>query len=377
MLLPRQAIAEIDLSAMAFNLSQIKSLLKLQTKIMPIIKANAYGHGAVAVARKLEEIGIEIFGVSCLYEVIELRNAKIKAQIVNVDPTMIGDVAAVFEYNYQPTVFSLDIAEKLSQMAVKLKKIARIHIKIDTGMNRIGIDSEHAIELILAITKLPNIQIEGLFTHFANADNINSDFTKIQLEKFEKILRELENLQIKIPLIHAANSAGILFWPNSHFNMVRLGISLYGYSPSDDITKLPIKLKPVLSLKAYISHIKKVPAGKSISYGEKFITKKESTIITLPIGYGDGLRRSLQNCGEVLVAGKRAPIVGVICMDQIMVDASEINGLKVGDEAVLIGKQGDDQILGLEIAKRYDTIIYEVLATLASRVTRVYLDNIS
>ncbi len=371
---PRHTIAEINLGALASNLSQIKSLLNPQTKIMPIIKANAYGHGAVAVARKLEEIGVEMLGVACLYEVIELRNAGVKCQIVNVDPTMIGDVAAVFEYDYQPTVFSLDIAAQLSQMAVKLKKIARIHIKVDTGMNRVGVDSGHGVELILAIKKLPNIEIEGLFTHFANADNPNSDFTKIQLEKFEKILRELENMQIKIPLIHAANSAGILFWPSSHFNLVRLGVSLYGYSPNDDGAKLPIELKPVLSLKTYISHIKKVAAGESISYGRKFITQKESTIITLPIGYGDGLRRSPQNWGEVILAGKKAPIVGVVCMDQTMVDASEINDLQVGDEVVLIGRQGGEQISGLEIAKRCGTIVYEVLTGLMPRVTRVYVD---
>lgn len=367
---PRYAIAEIDLGALESNIAQIKTVLKASTKIMPIIKANAYGHGAVAVARKLQQIGIDILGVACVYEVIELRKAGITANIVNVDPTMLDDIDAVFEYNYRPTIFSLDIAQKISQKAVALNKIANIHIKVDTGMARVGVDYKNAAQLISQIAKLPNIKIEGLFTHFANADILDSNFTAIQLERFNNLLAQLKNLGIEIPLIHAANSAGILFWPNSHFNMVRLGLSMFGYSVEDE--NLPVKIKPILTLKAYISQIKKVPLNTPISYGGKFITKKESVIATLPIGYGDGYRRGLGGIQEVLIAGKRAKIIGIICMDQMMVDVTNLDNVRLGDEAILIGKQGDEEITAHEIAKNLNTISYEILSGLAPRVTRLY-----
>lgn len=369
MFYPRHTVAEIDLEAIASNLAQIKSLLQAETKIMPIIKANAYGHGAVMIARALENMGIDMFGVSCVYEVIELRNAGIKSIIVNVDPTMLDDVEAVFEYDYQPTVFSLEVAQKISQIAAQKNKIAKIHLKVDTGMNRAGIGFEDAVDLVRKIKTLPNIEIVGLFTHFANADDLNSDYTTLQLARFENVLQQLQNLHIKIPFIHAANSAGILFWPKSHFNLVRLGIALYGYSPDAKISE---KLKPILTLKSYISHIKKLKSGEAISYGGKFVTKKDSLIATIPIGYADGFRRSPQNWQEVLVQGKRCAIVGTICMDQTMIDVSEINGLQVGDEVVLIGKQGDAKITADEIAQKCGTISYEILSGLALRITRVY-----
>lgn len=366
---PRHTIAEIDLRALEFNLSQIRSLLAAQVKIMPIIKANAYGHGAVVVARKLEELGVEIFGVSCVYEAMELRNAQIKSQIVNVDPTMIDDIAAIFEYDYQPTIFSLEIAQKISEIAKQKNKIVKIHIKVDTGMNRAGVAFTAAVELICAIKNLENIEIHGLFTHFANADDCASDYTALQLARFNAILAELKNLKIAIPLIHAANSAGILFWQESHFNLARLGLVMFGYLPNKNSS---LKLKPILSLKTYISCLKKVGANQPISYGGKFVTKKESLIATLPIGYADGFRRSPQNWGEVLIKGKRAPIVGAVCMDQTMIDVSEIDNLQVGDEVVLIGAQGQDAIWADEIAQKCGTISYEILSALAPRVTRVY-----
>ncbi len=369
----RKTIAEISLGALASNFSAIKSLLKPQTKFLASIKANAYGHGVVPLAQELVRLGVDAFGVSCVYEVIELRKAGIKLPILNMGPTFADEASAVGEYDYIPTVFSLDIAQKIS--AAANKKI-KIHIKVDSGMNRIGAACEDVLQLVRDIQKLPNIEIDGLFTHFADADTPSSGVTEIQLQKFNNLLQELREAQIKIPLIHAANSAGALFWPESHFDMVRVGKSLYGYSPSDDENlKLPVKLEPVMSIKSYISHVKKVPADTPISYGWTFRSKKESTIITLPIGYADGFRRAPQNFGEVLIGGEKCFVVGRVCMDQSMVDASPVQAPQVGDEVVIIGRQGDEKITARDVAKQIGTSAYEVLSGVAPRVVRVYKDS--
>ena len=226
---------------------------------------------------------------------------------------------------------------------------------------------------MLEVQKLPNINIQGLFTHFSDAEELESGFTEIQLKKFKNVLKDLQKLQIKIPIIHAAKSAGILFWPEAHFDMVRLGISAYGYSPADAGVKLPIKLQPIMSLKTYISHVKKVPINTPISYGRTFHTQKESSIATLPIGYADGFRRAPKNWGEVLVGGKKVPIVGRVCMDQSMVDTSAVDGARVGDEVVIIGKQGEEEISGQYAARCLGTSVYEVLTSVSARVTRVYV----
>jgi len=378
MFLPRKTVAEINLGALAHNLLQIKSLLKPSTKIMTVVKGNAYGHGAVPTAKELEKLGVEIFGVSCVYEVIELRLAGIKAAIINLGATFIDDIPAVFENDYIPTIFSLDVAEKLSQKAVELNKNISVHIKVETGMGRLGIDFEKAATLVDQVRKMPNINVQGIFTHLADADNPSSDFTKVQLQRFNKTLQDLSKLQIEIPLIHAANSAGILFWPESHFNMVRLGKAMYGNSPSDDESlKIPVNLKPLMSFKTYISNIQNVPANTSISYGRTFITQRESQIITLSVGYADGFRRAPKNFGEVLVKGKRVPIVGRVCMDQSMADATGIADLQIGDEVVIIGKQGLEEINVRNVARAIETSAYEVLTTIgaAARVTKIYLQK--
>lgn len=374
MLYPRKTVAQVDLKALAYNFAAIKSLLEPQTKLMTVVKANAYGHGAVSIAHELEKLGADILGVACVYEVVELRKSGIKLPIFNMGPTFINEAAAVFEYNYIPTIFSLDLAKRISEIGVKLNKTAQIHIKVNTGMNRLGVACEDAMQLIYDIEKLPNIKISGLYTHFADADASSLEVTKHQLQKFQNILQQLNEAKIKIPLIHASNSAGTLFWPNAQFSLVRVGMALYGYSPSDDEKlKLPIKLKPIMTLKTYISFVKKVPKNTPISYGLTFITKKESIIATLAIGYADGLRRAPYNCGEVLAGGKKAPILGRVCMDQTIIDVSEIAGLQIGDEIVIIGKQGDEEINAAQIAKRTKTSVYEVLTNVASRVERIYL----
>ncbi len=370
---PRKTVAEIDLRALAANFAAIKSLLKPQTKLTAVVKANAYGHGAVPIAQELERLGADMFGVACVYEVAELRNAKIKLPILNMGPTFIDEASAVFEYNYIPTVFSFDLAKKISEIGLSLNKKAQIHIKVNSGMNRLGVDLEDALQLILDIRKLPNIEISGLFTHFADADAPSSGVTEIQLQKFDEILQKLSDAKINIPLIHASNSAGVLFWRDVEFDMVRVGSALYGYSPSDDEKlKLPIKLQPVMALKTYVSFVKTSEANTPISYGWTFFTKKKSVIATLAIGYADGLRRSPYNCAQVLVGGKKAQIAGRVCMDQTIIDAGSID-VKVGDEVVIMGKQGDEEIDAWQVAKAIKTSVYEVLTSVASRVTRIYI----
>ena len=374
MFCPRKTVAEINLLALAHNFRAIKSLLAPQTKFLASIKANAYGHGAVRLAQELEHLGADMLGVACVYEAIELRKAGIKLPILNMAPTFADEAAAVIEYNFIATVFSFEIAKKISDAAVRQGKNAKIHIKVDTGMSRAGVVASDVVKLISDIKILPNLEIEGLFTHFADADAPSSDATEIQLQIFNKVLQDLKDAQIKIPLIHAANSAGSLLWPQSHFDMVRVGMALYGHSPSDDENlKLPVKLEPIMTLKTYISHIKIVPKNTAISYGGIFRTKKESVIATLASGYADGIRRAPQNWGEVLCCGKRVPIVGRICMDQMMIGVSEIVDAKIGDEVVLIGRQGDERISAWDVAKRAATSVYEVLPAIATRVTRTFI----
>lgn len=368
---PRKTIAEINLQALAHNFYAIKSLLKPQTKFLASIKANAYGHGAVRLAQELERLGADMFGVSCLYEVIELRQAGIKLPILNMAPTFIDEALAVLQYDYAATVFSFDVAKAISDAAISCGKNAKIHIKVETGMCRVGADYKDVVDLVQKIQKLPNIIIEGIFTHFANADVPSSDTTLKQLQIFNQVLQDLEKAQIKISLRHAANSAATLLWQQSHFDMVRVGMSLYGYAPDYQLP-LPVELRPIMSLKTYISHIKIVPANQGVSYGHTFFTKRESKIATLAIGYGDGLRRTPKNWEEVLCAKKRAPIIGRVCMDQTMIDITDIDDVKIGDEVVLIGAQGDEKITIWDVAKRADTSAYEVATSIAARVSRVY-----
>jgi len=372
----RKTVATINLQALANNFYAIKSLLKPQTKFMAVVKANAYGHGAVVAAQELLKCGADMLGVSCVYEVAELRKAGIIAPILNLGATFADDAASVFEYNYIPTIFSLDIAKEISAAAVLRGKKTKIHIKVETGMNRLGVACDNVVSLVENILQLPNIEIEGIFTHFANADNLNAGDTLEQLRKFEEVLQKLQQAQIKIPLIHAANSAATLFYTQSHFNMVRVGFSLYGYPPSDDLRlKMPVNLEPVMSLKTYIAQIKTIKAGEAVSYGGKFIAPKAMQIATLPAGYADCLRRTPQPSHQVLLRGKKVPIIGTICMDQTMIDASNINGLQVGDEVVIMGKQGDENIDAWQIANAIKTSAYEVLTSVSARVARVYINH--
>lgn len=362
--------AEIDLAALAFNVSAIKSLLAPRVKFMAVVKANAYGHGAVAIAKELEKIQVDMLGVACIHEVKELRDAKIKLPILNFGVLFPEDIESIFEFDFIPTVFSLEIAKLISDTAIKKNKIVDIHVKLDTGMNRVGVAFHDTIKLIKDIKNLPNINIAGLYTHFAAAEDLEHSATKIQLKNFHFVLDQLKSENIFISTIHAANSAATMLWPETHFNMVRIGISLYGCKPAPD-NKLPIKLKPLLTLKTYISHLKKVPKNTGISYGWTYFTKNEAVIATLPIGYADGFRRTPNNFGHVLVNEKKAEVLGIVCMDQSMIDVTEIANVKVGDEVIIIGKELDFW----KIAKTVKTSAYEILCAISARVNRVYING--
>ena len=369
----RTTVAEIDLSALCYNIKQIKSLLKPGVKLMPVIKANAYGHGAPRIAQELEKIGIEYLAVACIYEVAKIREVGVKLPILNLGPILANETQAVFDFNYTPTVFSLDVAKKLSELAVKNNKIVNIHIKVDSGMNRIGLQPDQVLDFVKKLQKLPKINIEGIYTHFANADEPEREATQIQINNFQKALNSLKKAKIKIPLVHAANSGATLWWPQTHYNLVRTGTLPFGFNPTGLASmKMPIKLKQLITLKTRITHLKTIPAQTPISYGWTWVSRRQSVIASLPVGYADGFRRSPKNWGEVLVKGQRAAIVGRVCMDQTMIDVTDIKGVKVGDEVVLIGKQGDDELGLWDVAAKLETNAHELLSSLAARVTRVY-----
>jgi len=364
----RQTWAEINLKNLKHNFLEVKKRVLKETKVLVTVKADAYGHGLIPVSKTLESLGVDFFGVASIDEGIKLREAKIKHPILVLGLVLKEDFAPLFKYSLASTICDFDSAYALDYKARKLGRIAKIHIKVDTGMGRIGVQYLKAYDLIKKMNRLKNISIEGIFTHFPLAD-INNKFTNQEISIFKKLVSELKKEGINIPLIHAANSIGVLDYKNSHFNMVRPGLIIYGLYPKE---KLKIKLKPVLSLKTRIVYLKNVPKGFKVSYGHTYITKKNTNIATIPLGYGDGYPRNLSNKAPVLIKGKRFKISGRICMDQIMVDVNN-SKLKVGDEVVLIGRQGRNKITVEELAHLAMTIPYEIVCGLGSRIPRVYI----
>ncbi len=340
---------------------------------MAAVKANAYGHGLIEVSKKLVACGVDYLGVACLDEALVLRKNLIRKPILTLGPFLKGDVEVILQNAVTVTVSDLKMAETLDRAAGRAKKKARIHVKIDTGMGRIGVWYQEADDFILRLCALKNIVIEGLYTHFPSADS-DEEFTRSQITAFCALVRKLEVKGIHIPFKHAANSMAVIGFKEAHFNLVRPGLALYGLHPKDELLD-KIDLKPVLSFKTKIVYLKKVVKGRSISYGRTYITKKDMAIATLPVGYGDGYNRLLSNRGQVLVCGRRCPIVGVVCMDQTMVDASSVKSAGLEDEVVLIGSQGTEKIRAEEIARLCHTIPYEVVCWISPRVPRVYLNR--
>ena len=391
----RPAWLEIDLDGLASNVRTVRNTVGSDVKICASLKANAYGHGTIAVAQTFQECGVERFSVAIPDEGIELRRAGVTEPILVLGYSEPERAEQIVEYDLEQTVFNIDMARALSDEAVKAGKKAGIHIKFNTGMSRLGysylIGQQQIAREIEEIAALPGINLVGMFTHFALADDPKQDFTVLQFDRYMQLVDAIEQRNIHIPIRHCSNSAAILNYPKMHLDMVRTGVMLYcmpqisvmpmkvsadGCGEKSDIQRKKddgADLFQIMSLKARISCVERLEPGMSVGYGRAFIAKKPTVIATLPLGYGDGYNRRL-SCGngEVLIHGKRAPIAGRICMDQFMVDVTGIDGVQKGDEAVMLGRQGTECIDVDELAQKQDTINYEVTCSMSRRLPRVY-----
>ncbi|MEY8304005.1 alanine racemase [Anaerosalibacter bizertensis] len=372
----RPVWAEIDLDSLAHNIKEVRRITNKEAIVTAVVKANAYGHGSIEAAKVFLENGANRLAVATLSEAVELRRADIDAPILILGYTPDSQHKIAVENDIIEAIYTLESAEKLSQVAGNLNKKAKVHIKVDSGMGRIGFPPvDSSIDKIEKISKLPNLEIEGIFTHFAKADEVDKAYTGKQFKNYKWVIEKLKDKNIQIPIKHVSNSAATIDLPEYNLNMVRGGIMIYGLYPSDEVDKEKVSLKPAMTLKAKISHLKEVPEGTGISYGQIFVTKRKSKIATIPIGYADGFTRLLTSKAEVAIKGKRAPIVGKICMDQCMIDVTDIEDVKVGDEVVLFG-DGTNGVPHIdEVAEKLGTINYEIVCMVGRRVPRVYIKD--
>ncbi|CAM2883168.1 alanine racemase [Hathewaya histolytica] len=369
----RPVWAEVNLDNLIHNIREIRKISKSK-EIMAVVKADAYGHGAIGLASVLLENGANSLAVAVLSEAIELRKYGVDCPILILGFTPPSFIDEILKYDIEQTIYSYDFAEELSRVAKIKNKTAKIHIAVDTGMGRIGyLKDEKSIEEVVKISRLPNIKIVGVFSHFSSADEEDKDYTKLQIDRFNWFCEKLINKGVDIGKRHISNSAGIIDLEDQHLEVVRPGIILYGYYPSSEVKKERISLKPVMSLKTNVVHIKKVKAEEYIGYGRVFKTEKDSIIATLPVGYADGYSRLLTGKARVLIKGEVAPVVGKICMDQCMIDVTHIKDIKVGEEVILIGESGNNKITAEEIGELIGTMSYEILCILGKRVPRVYI----
>ena len=366
---------EINLDALGCNFDAVRNTLPENTKILAVVKANAYGHGAVGVAKFLEDKA-DYLAVAATDEALELRKNGVNCPILILGHIPYGDYDNIVKYNITPTISDYYEAELLSKAAVKAGVIAPLHIAVDTGMNRIGFPlNSESVKDIKAINDLSNIKIEGIFSHLAAADMSDKTYTRKQIEKFDDFVNTLSEIGVDAPIKHLYNSAGIADL-EKRYDMVRQGIILYGLKPSDDVEFNNIAVpQPVMSMKTRVVQVKTLSAGESISYGCTYTTEKETIVATLCAGYADGVTRVLSNNGEVLIRCKRAKIIGRVCMDQFMVDVTDIPDVEAGDTATIFGTDGEESISVDEIAKKANTINYEIICNINSRVTRVYMKN--
>lgn len=366
----RPSWVEVDLDAIAFNTRQVKNYLK-DTELLAVVKADAYGLGAVPVARTILENGASRLGVVMLDEAIELRKAGITRPILNMGPILPHQAHYVLDYDLEQMVFTLDVAEALSEQAAKKGGTAKIHFKIDTGMSRYGEHWSRAAETAERMAHLPDVRIVGAMTHFPMSDALDKSFALLQIHRFKEIRRQLEEQNIHIPTWHICNSGGTLDLPQAHLDMVRVGLMLYGYFPSQDVRQ-PFPLKPAMSVKTRIVAVRTIQRGDTVGYGRRFMAEKEERIAVLPIGYADGYDRGLRNIGQVLLHGQPAPIVGGLCMDACFIKVTEIPEAKVGAEVTIMGQEGDREISPHDIAGLIDSVSYEVMARFGRRLPRVY-----
>jgi alanine racemase len=380
-----QVWADIDLAAYGHNIRGLKQIASPGAQLMAVVKANGYGHGAVEVSRVAIDSGATWLGVARLHEAVELRGAGIEAPILIFGATPPEMAEHLLVHNLTQAVFSTSTARAFSDRAQTLGRTLRVHIKVDTGMGRLGLllddardgipaadPSEHALDQVLEIAALPGLEIAGLFSHYATADSADKAYARYQLARFRKLAATLHSRGLDIPIKHTANSAALIDLPDSHLDLVRPGIATYGLYPSHEVDLARVDLRPVLQWKTRIIQLKQVPAGFGVSYGITYRTPRPTTLATVAVGYADGLSRSLSSRGEMLVGGRRVPIVGRICMDLTLLDVGEVPDATVGDEVVIIGRQGDEELTADEMATTLGTISYEIVTSIANRVPRVY-----
>jgi len=364
--------AEIDLRALRYNLEGVRAQVGPDVRIMGIVKANAYGHGIVEVSSALVRFGIDYLGVGFVEEGIALRNAGISCPVLVLGGVLGKQISRFLEHRLDITVSSLEIARQISAEVTRAggASPAEVHLKIDTGMERIGVHSDNAARFIDEVARLGGIRIKGLYSHLATADERDKSFAFEQLRRFDAVVSAAARAGHRIPYIHIANSGAVLDMPQSYYNMVRPGIMLYGLYPSGECGR-GVPLRPVLSLRSNVVFIKEVPPGTAVSYGRRHVTGRLTKIATIPVGYGDGYPRRLSNAGEVIIRGKKYPIVGTICMDQLMVDLGPEAPIHVGDDVTLLGREGGTEIPAWEISAAAETIPYEILTGIAARVPRI------
>ncbi|WP_028778451.1 alanine racemase [Shimazuella kribbensis] len=368
----RDTRIEVDLDAIKHNITQFRQVLSTDTNILVAVKADAYGHGAVTVSQAALSAGATHLGVAFVDEGIQLREAQIGAPILVFGYVPPYAIEAALLADLTLTVYDLEHMKQIADVAEKIEKKAKIHLKVDTGMGRLGIPPKEVISFIHQIQKRESVELEGIYTHFATADDQHSDYFDLQLTQFEGILQQLKQLGIEIPLRHAANSSATLRLKQKCCNLVRIGISLYGFQ---DVSNPQVQLKRALSLKSSITQVKCLPGGSGVSYGKTYTTSHDEWIATIPIGYADGISRQLSNKGIALVNGTRVPVIGRVCMDQLMLRVNDAMPVSIGDEVVLIGKQENQEITADEIADQLDTIHYEVVTRLGSRIPRLYFEH--
>ncbi len=367
--------AKIDLDAIAYNMEQMKQNIRPDTKVMAVIKADGYGHGAVQIAEMMERWNyIWGFAVATLDEAVVLRTEGIQKPILVLGCVFPDQYMEMLKHEIRMNIYTEEMAESISRMAAREGKTAYMHIKLDTGMSRLGFGiNEQSAETIKRISKMPNVNMEGIFTHFTKSDEKDKSFTKKQIQEFVWMTERLKEKNVRFTYEHCSNSAGIIDVPEANFDIVRAGISTYGLYPSEEVDKTNVKLKPALALKSHVAFVKEIESGTPVSYGGTFVAKEKMKIATIPVGYADGYPRSLSNKGYVLIRGKKAPILGRVCMDQFMVDVTQIEGVSFGDKVTMIGKDGNE-ILPVEVLSELSgRFNYEFVCDLGKRIPRVYV----
>jgi len=367
----RPTACYVDLDALRWNFRQVREKIGPGVRVLSVVKADAYGHGAREVARALAAAGSESFGVATLEEGVELRAAGIRSPILvlaGVYPEQLGEF---IQHRLTPAICETEAFKQLEKEARRRGVTLNFHLKVDTGMGRIGLPSAEVERWLPEMGQIESLKLEGLFSHFSHAESVEGSYTQSQLKAFQLVLKRLRSAGYNPPWVHLANSAAVITLPSAHFTMVRPGLMLYGAYPSP-VMASQVALKPVLSWRTRVLQLKRVPEGSSISYGQIFVTQRESSIATLPVGYADGYPRLLSNRGEVLIRGQRAPVAGRICMDLTMVDVTDIRGVEQGDEVVLLGAQGKAAISADEMARWAETISYEIFTSISDRVPRIH-----